>query len=373
MARFGSGDPSSEEVRQEEVRKSEPKPVPVPEPVIPDGTRTVEIPLSQTRRVERRNPDVADAPKETKTIVKAEWGYGGVWRDVTDAVARSASLSDLAVTNANLGCDPCPGVRKQLALTLSDGQKKVFLEGETCDLKAIELQEKTAGPGNKIDLSGCLEELRGQNPVMYQEFFERNCLGVLPKHVEGRRIVDVGANYGFFGLQARSLGSLSVLAVEPDEHNFSILTKNSMGRDITPMRCAVMQHGVRRIRLIDSKGISKSLPDADGSAEARTLNEVLAWMPPEDDDMVLKIDVEGGEYDILLGASGRDLRRFSYMFVDTHQVPHLENRQGRTAAFLEEYLGVLGFEVEKRQNLFNWGEGKYEAIPNQHSWLLRRK
>jgi FkbM family methyltransferase len=340
---------------------------------MPEGTRTVEIPLSQTRKVEHKEPAVADATKAMGTIRTAEWGYGGVWRDVTAAVARFAASNDFAVTNANLGCDPCPGVRKQMVLTLADGQRKVFLEGETCDIKAVECPKNTDSPDGRIDMSGCLDELRKQNPVMYQEFFERNCLGVLPKHVEGRRIVDVGANYGFFGLQARSLGSLSVLAIEPDEHNFSVLTRNSVGRDITPMRCAVMQHGVRRIRLIDSRGISKSLPDAGGSVEARTLHEVLAWMPPEDDDMVLKIDVEGGEYDILLGASGRDLRRFAYVFVDTHQVPHLENRQGRTAAFLEEYLGMLGFEMEKRQDLFNWGEGKYEAIPNQHSWLLRRK
>lgn len=50
------------------------------------------------------------------TIVKAEYGCGAVWRDVTDRIIKAVEHDRVMmdVTNANLGVDSCPNKPKEL-------------------------------------------------------------------------------------------------------------------------------------------------------------------------------------------------------------------------------------------------------------------
>lgn len=232
----------------------------------------------------------------------------------------------------------------------------------------------------RLDISGKLEVLKGQNPDMFREFFELNCMEIRDAHVDGRRVLDIGANLGFFALKCCTLGADSVLAVEPQEDNYRVLLSNvSDVPAITPLNCAVSDSRTSAVSMIEEKGIAKSVPDPSGGVPAKSLRELLAWFPKGDDGMVLKVDTEGSEYDILLDASGEDIRRFEYVFLETHQVPHLESREARTARYMEEYMGFLGYEIESRRKLYHWGwdaEGnlnEYREIENQESWCLRRR
>lgn len=229
---------------------------------------------------------------------------------------------------------------------------------------------------DKLDLTDMLDNLKSQNETMFKEFFEFNCIGMSQDYIKGKRVLDIGSNLGFFSLKCRSWGSEEVLAVEPEPGNFSTLAKNTSGHGIVPLHCAVMPSGTRSVNMIESEGVAKTVPGTD--VPARSLSELLGWFPPEDNDIVLKIDVEGLEYDIILDAPGKDLRRFKTIYLETHQTPHLKDMPARKARFLESYMSLMGFEIDSSRKIYYWEHGddgkitKYQEIPNQESWVLRR-
>lgn len=231
-----------------------------------------------------------------------------------------------------------------------------------------------------LDASEMMDDLKAQNPDMFREFFELNCMDIHPRHVQGRRVLDVGANLGFFAIKCRTLGSGPVLCVEPHPTNFKNLQSNCVDLPgFTLLKCAVMGKGERSVSMIEGEHVGNAKAVSGGDIPAKSLKELLVWCAPHDQNLVLKLDVEGAEYDILLNASGDDLRRFAVIFVETHQVPHLEDRDARTSRYLKEYMETIGFVQESMRQMFHWGWdrngklNKYDLVPNQESWVLVRE
>jgi FkbM family methyltransferase len=334
-------------------------------------------------------------------VVSAQWGAKDIWLDVTEKICAKCKepKARIGFSNNDAGGDVCPGVKKSLVVRfLYGGEERtaILAEGETAPLVIGEPEEPPKDvhetpavrsdaekdvplPCGGIDVSALLPILRRQNPEMYEEFFVRNCMEILPKHVSGKRVLDIGANLGMFSIFCRSLGSKEVLAVEPEPANFKALFYNVSGYGITPLNCAATDSRTVAVRMWDKDSLAKAIPDTKGAILAMSLGQLLAWFPENDDDVVLKIDTEGSEYDILLDARGADIRRFSVIFMEVHPVPHLEARPARTPKYIEEYLCCLGFKMEARRHLFNWkfdekgNATEYEKIKDVESWTLRRK
>ena len=72
--------------------------------------------------------------------------------------------------------------------------------------------------------------------------------------------------------------------------------------------------------------------------------ELVAMFPAGANDMFMKCDIEGGEYDFLLSASKADIARFKVAILETHQVPHLQKLPARKRKFLLEYFELMGYE-----------------------------
>jgi FkbM family methyltransferase len=327
-------------------------------------------------------------------INSAQWGAKSTWLDVTEKIREKCRdpKTPVSFTNEEAGRDVCFGVKKSLVIKfLHNNEEKtaILAEGERVSL--ISTLETTTKPDvvpqtdvvqkplGLVDITAILPALKQQNSEMYGEFFERNCMEIVPKHVAGKRVLDIGANRGMFALFCRSLGSKEVLAVEPDHSNFRFLSENVAGYGITPLNCAATDSRTTFVRMVDNDSLAKAVPDLEGTIPAMPLSQLLSWFPKDDNDLVLKIDTEGSEYDILLDASGDDVRRFSIIFIEVHPVPHLDKRTARTPQYMEEYLSYLGFSMEARRHLFNWkwdenGNPKeYEKIKDVESWTLLRK
>jgi FkbM family methyltransferase len=145
----------------------------------------------------------------------------------------------------------------------------------------------------------------------------------------GDRVIDVGANVGVFSLWAQRHGA-TVFAYEPSPLTFSFLVTNTRGLTIKPIHAAVvgeLASDDRNIRLYlhDERSTRNTLLPIeieDGTeltqsvlVPACTLSEALA----EGCDL-LKIDVEGSEYEMLAHTPVDVLRRATRIVIEFHSI-----------------------------------------------------
>jgi FkbM family methyltransferase len=128
---------------------------------------------------------------------------------------------------------------------------------------------------------------------------------------EGDIVLDAGANIGDYAIQAsRRVGSSGiVLAVEPDpdlipyiEHN---LTRNGC-HNVKVIQCALGTPGQARLERKSDGGTVANQVSRDGSGPlvtVRSIAEVLDGAGVETLS-VLKLDIEGAEFEVLSGYTG---------------------------------------------------------------------
>lgn len=194
----------------------------------------------------------------------------------------------------------------------------------------------------KASLAG-LKENEGK--VQWDEYIGQNYHKIAREDIEGRHVLDVGANIGFTSLFFLHMGAKSVIAVEANPENFAVLQNNiAPWPQIKGLNVAAADGVVKKVKIIEDKGISKTLPDAEGGVTAIGFGELVAMFPPDANDMFMKCDIEGGEYDFLLSARKADIIKFKTAILETHQVPHLEKLAARKRNFLLSYFELMGFE-----------------------------
>lgn len=173
---------------------------------------------------------------------------------------------------------------------------------------------------------------------------ERNIVKAISSKFRLKRgwvFIDVGAYVGFYSvLAAGQVGRHGiVVAVEPAPENFRMLRFNVARYDnIIPVRVACWsEDGVGRLYLNPAAPSTHSLMGSGRGIRVRkyrldTLAEVLS-LPRVD---AIKIDVEGGEINVLMGAS-RILGEVKWILVEVHS-----NMLGRR---VEEFLREKGFTL----------------------------
>lgn len=173
-------------------------------------------------------------------------------------------------------------------------------------------------------------------------------------------VLDVGAHIGYFALlEASVLGERAdVHAFEPVPANFEVLRRNvelnGFGGRFTLNRAAVgSERGTAEVALavhsnqsyVPSEHIvtgGTTLTGERASVEQRSLDAYLAarGIAPEAVD-VLRMDLQGGEYDVLAGArSILDADSDLVLFVETHP----ENLGPERQTELVRWLADAGFE-----------------------------
>ncbi|MDQ3767104.1 MAG: FkbM family methyltransferase [Actinomycetota bacterium] len=184
----------------------------------------------------------------------------------------------------------------------------------------------------------------------------------LPELREPRAIVDLGANVGasvaFFHLR---YPQAIILACEPSPAVFSRLQQNvGAMKNVSLRRTAVTdRNGSLPFRVSDESLMSSldlSGPGRVVTVEARTLDDLMVDLSLDELDL-LKIDIEGAEFDVLRSFSGLDRTRAVVGEV------HLDLMEQS----LDEFFALLeGFEVRKRQMAL-------PDIPGADRWLFEAR
>lgn len=136
-------------------------------------------------------------------------------------------------------------------------------------------------------------------------------------------VVDVGAHIGIFTLYAARMGKM-VIAVEPEPRNYKWLFINTRLNNIKNaklLNIALSDFDGEAYLYVSSistehtllPNVTTSTKDVVGSVlvPVRRLDSVLREYVDEDDELFIKVDVEGAELNVLRGFSLRNPVKFS--------------------------------------------------------------
>ena len=141
-----------------------------------------------------------------------------------------------------------------------------------------------------------------------------------------RTVVDVGAHVGSFTLRAAALGARRIVAVEPVAANVERLRANldlnayalSNGNvDVEVVEAAVGNPELSG-RMVGASTGARFEPDLDGTIMPTTLDDLVGRFGPVD---ILKLDVEGAEYDAVAAASDETFWSVRRIVMETHTPP----------------------------------------------------
>jgi len=164
-----------------------------------------------------------------------------------------------------------------------------------------------------------------------------------------RTIVDVGAHVGSFALYAADIAKdARVIAFEPSSATFALLARNVARNGLANIEAR--NAGLGRARATARLTLSKSNPGANTlhalaaddvagveDVAIESFSDVLAGLDTVD---FLKLDCEGGEYDVLLPLRPDELAKIGYVAMEYHL-----NVAGRTPRELASFLEANGFDV----------------------------
>jgi FkbM family methyltransferase len=188
-------------------------------------------------------------------------------------------------------------------------------------------------------------------------------------------VVDLGANVGVFAVRAARIAR-RVVAFEPNPVNFERLTRNTedLSHVVIDRRAVAGKPGSLRLyrpRAATMTGAYSSfsagnehLSDEYDEVSAVTLDGILADHAIEACSL-LKIDIEGQEYEVLSAASDATLGRIQRIHGEYHNVePATEATRIET---LQALLVGKGFEVEVIPHRRKPNHGMFYAFRPGHS------
>lgn len=166
-------------------------------------------------------------------------------------------------------------------------------------------------------------------------------------------IVDAGANIGLASIYlANKYPSAKIIAIEPEQSNFTLLKKNVEAYpNIQPVQAALW-HKNEEINLVDpglgnwgfmtaeKGGSDTSVAPARHTVRAMTVDKVMEAFDLKTIN-ILKIDIEGAEKEVFSDTTAW-INRVDSMIVELHE----RMKSGCNRSF---YLGSVGFEQEWMQ------------------------
>jgi FkbM family methyltransferase len=205
--------------------------------------------------------------------------------------------------------------------------------------------------------------------VICDIFLKRNYAPCFPFNTESV-IVDIGAHKGFFSLFAvKYSGAHSkIIAIEPEPNNYNSLLKNlknNNAANVATMQCAVAkENGTSELFL--SESVNHSLIKVNGNhsyirqGESLTVKTITLEKLLNDNEIksvdFLKIDCEGGEYDILFNASDAVLNKIETIALEFHDLKDKEKNVYNLLKFLmAKSFNVVSLEFQKTPMPLNMG------------------
>ena len=166
-------------------------------------------------------------------------------------------------------------------------------------------------------------KLKEQHESVYKEIIEDNQYKIDIDDLRGKNVLDIGANNGVFSLLAKAYGAKKIVAVESNPEVFNLLESNIKGTDIIAINKAALARSGEKVSIGRTEAYSNIdgrcyvVSDKDGNID--TISLVDLFKNFDNDDIVLKMDCEGSEYEILMHSQMLDVKRFSTILIEMHE------------------------------------------------------
>lgn len=175
-------------------------------------------------------------------------------------------------------------------------------------------------------------------------------------------ILDIGAHAGFFTLYCRALNAVVfIIAIEPEEKNYLQLQKHLKNNDIFGVKIARQALGGvsgPRELIISADSHNHKLGPVAQTAFSKTSKLVNTFSFKDflkafkiKKIGLVKMDIEGGEYETLFGMDGNDFNAVGAIILEYH------DGEGRAHQELEDRLRQNGFGVQRFPSKFDKSMG----------------
>jgi len=167
-------------------------------------------------------------------------------------------------------------------------------------------------------------------------------------------VVDVGAHVGFFSIYSYCLNTrIKIYAVEPEKNNLNYLSLNKKENKIENIKiidCAITEKTGKGELVITDDSINNYVLSSEDFEDSILKFQKIKIFSLEDffvknkidRVLLLKMDIEGGEYKIFESIKYEILNKIDNIILEYH----LDNKIGYDQKFLENILRVNGFSVQ---------------------------
>lgn len=175
--------------------------------------------------------------------------------------------------------------------------------------------------------------------IVINEVWNENVYRLGEAELTGTTVLDVGANCGAFAIYAEACGAREVIAFEPHPANCARLCRNLSLNDseVQPVQAAVTdEDGVALLsdhRVVDGHTQTGSSQVGDRGFDVVAMSLKTALEMTSSNRIVLKMDIEGGEYVAFASITPQDLERVERVVMEFHGLG--TNWQAETVAFGE--------------------------------------
>lgn len=181
-------------------------------------------------------------------------------------------------------------------------------------------------------------------------------------------IIDVGAHAGFFTMYCRSLNKkVKIYSVEPEANNLKLFKQHLEENEISGVKVVAgalaKETGKRELIIADdshnhklagfvsSDGMFPDFVDSEGNTEKTVVAEAFSFTDFCQKNKIkkislLKMDIEGGEYEVFDGMSVKDFAMVNFIILEYH----IKDNEHK---YLAEKLRINGFGVQMFPSRFD--------------------
>jgi len=198
-------------------------------------------------------------------------------------------------------------------------------------------------------------KLRSQDSLTYKEIFDDNAYLLMEEEISGKVVVDLGANIGLFTLRCVELGAKTIVAVEaqPTVYNHGLVPNVQGYKNVIPINRAVFDEDGKTVT-IDNANVASVVGKPGEEVLTSRLVSIIGNIP---EDIFLKIDIEGSEFEVLRSTPPEVLRKAATVVMEIH------TSEGKTVQEIHDLMSRAGFEMVYRQEM-RGGDN-----PDESTWV----